>query len=889
VLGLRVLASRLLGFFRKRNLDEDLEAELRTHLELLTAENIRRGMSSQEARYAAHREFGGVEQAKESYRDQGGVPAVESLLQDLGYGARMLRRNPGFTVVAVLTLALGIGANAAVFSLVDTILLRPLPYGDPGRLLLLSETLLLQGNDELGVSAAEYFDYRDRNHVFSRVAAYETDGFNLTGDGAPLRVNAARLTASAFHLMGVNAALGRTFTDDEDRVGAAPVVLLSHSLWKSRYGSDPHIVGKAIKLDEATYTVIGVMPGSFKFPFDGTPLSESADLWVPEAFSANRLTERVNEFGVGFIGRLKPGFTKAQAQTDVEDVAANFMRQYPESYSGTIRVAPRVFELSTHAIGKIKPLIVLLQASVFCVLLIACANVASLLLAKAGHRRREMAVRSAIGADRLRLLRQCIVESFLLSCLGAAAGILLADVLIQGARRFGPADLPQLQDLSLHPVAFGFTLLLSVATTLAFGIVPAWQLSNTSPQASFKESAQIGVTRGGQSLQSMISVAEIAVALVLLVGGGLLLQSFRRLLEVPMGFRPDGVVIARTVFDTARYREPLKRVAVQKELLSRLASLPGVSDVAGATHLPLSDIRQIGFRPEHAAGDDYHWAENSLVSPGYFKTMGISLLGGRDFNEKDGRNVAGVAIVNETLAREYLSGRNPIGERFYWGDRGLFTIIGVAADVRISALDADPPPMIYQSMFQVESGPSGRFALVLRLARSTNAAQQGIFQAVQHHAWALDRDLPVYGGSTMNALVSASVAQRRFTMLLMAGFAAIALLLAVIGLFGVVSYGVARRTGELAVRMALGADSGRIGWMILRQAAVLGLAGCGIGLALFAATSPLFAGNLYHINRFDPLTLFAVPTLLFLVVILAAYFPARRAMRVDPLVVLRYE
>jgi predicted permease len=886
---LRVFALRLLGLFGRQRKDENLDAELQAHLELLTEENLRRGMSPEEAACAARRKFGGVRQTKEGYAKQRGLPLVESVLHDLRYGARMLRKNPAFTFVAAITLALGIGANAAVFSLANAVLLRPMPYRDPHQLFLLSETLPKQGNVELGVSAAEYFDYRDLNHVFSQVAAYETYGFNLTGEGQPLRVNAARLTASAFPLLGVNAIVGRTFTDEEDRAGATGVVLLSNAIWKNHYGADQQIVGKVIRLDEEAYQVVGVMPASFKFPFDGSPLSESADLWVPEAFSSDRLKDRTNEFGIGFIGRLKPDFSKQQAQAEIEKIAANFMQRYPESYPGNVRVAPRLFELSRHSVEKIRPLIFLLQSAVFCVLLIASANVASLLLARAGNRKQEMAVRSAIGADRARLLRQCVVESFLLSLLGGIAGMLLAMAWIEGARRFGPVDVPQLRELSLEAPAVAFTFLLTVLTTLLFGLGPGWSISGASLEGSLKESAQIGKVRSSQRLQNALSVVEIAVALVLLAGGGLLLQSFRRLLEVPMGFRPDGVLIVRTQFDRARYPDPRNREATQKQLLLRLKTLPGVSEVVAASHLPLSDVRQIGFRLESVPEYDIHWAQNSLVSPGFFAAMGTPLLRGRDFSEDDRRDSPPVAIVNETLARLYFAGVDPIGKRFYWGDRDIFTIIGVAADVHVSALDADPGPMVYNSMFQVESGASSRTAFVLRLANADQSVQQGIFAALEARIWSVDKDLPLYGETTLNELLSASVAQRRFTMLLMVGFAAIALALAVVGLYGVISYLVAQRTRELAIRMALGADGSRVGWMILRQAMVLGLAGCAAGLGLYGLTSPLLAANLYHVRRFDLLTLCGTPALLLIVVLSAAYIPARRAMRVDPLVALRYE
>jgi predicted permease len=885
----RVFLARIGGLFSRWRREKHLDQELRAHLDALTEENVRRGMTPENARHAAQREFGGVEQTKESYRDQRGLPLVESVLQDLRYGARTLRKSPGFAVVAVLTLALGIGANAAVFSLVDTILLHPLPYHAPEELFWVSETLPKQSSDQVGVAAAEYVDYRDGNHVFSETAAYENEGFNLTGEGTPLRVNAARLSASAFSLLGVKPTIGQPFTEEEDREGAAGVVLLSSALWKNHYGADPQILGKIIKLDEKPYAVIGVMPASFKFPYDGAPISESADLWVPEAISADRIKDRLREFGVGFIGRLKPSVTQEQAQADVETVAANFMRRYPNEYSGTVIVAPHVFPFSRHAVEKIRPLIFLLQISVISVLMIACANVANLLLAKVGQRSREMAVRSAIGAGRARLLRQCAVESALLALLGAAAGIALAALLLEGARRFGAADLPQLQDVSLSPFVFGFTLLLSLATTALFGLIPAWRMSQVDPQVSLKDSAGTVKSLGAQRLQNALSVAEIAVALVLLIGGGLLLQSFRRLLEVPMGFRPDGAVVVRTLFDRARYPDNMQRDAVQKQLLQQLKSIPGVSGIAAASHLPLSDARMIGFRLENAAADDFHWADNSLVSPGYLAVMGTPLLRGRDFNENDTQTSPNVAIVNETLAKQYFPGRNAIGQRYFWGGRGIFTIIGVVADVRVSALDAGPRPMIYNSMFQVESAVSGRNAFVLRFAGGHEGTEQGVLTAVQQRAWALDKDLPVYGATTLNAMVSASVAQRRFTMLLVSGFALIALVLSMVGLFGVVSYGVAQRTRELAVRIALGAKREQIGWLILKQAAIVGLIGCGIGVALFALTSPLLVASLYQVHRFDPQILALVCALLLAVILLAAYLPARRAMRVDPLVALRYE
>jgi putative ABC transport system permease protein len=814
---------------------------------------------------------------------------MNGLIQDLKYGLRMLAKNPGFTAVAVLTLALGIGANTAVFSLVDTILLRPLPYRDPGQLVVVSETLPQMGwESDVGMAAGEYLDYRDRNRSFAQVAAYEASGFNLTGDGTPLRVNAAAVTASVFPLLGVPARLGRTFTVDEERAGSMPAAVISYSLWQRRYGTDPRILGKTIKLDEVPYVVVGVMPPTFQFPFDGAPLSERADLWVPEIFAPDRLQDRLREFGVGFIGRLKPGVSEQQAQADVASVAGGFMRQHPEFYSGTIRVVPRVHPFAAYSVHKARPLIILLMAAVACVLLIACANVANLLLARGSFRTHEMAIRSAIGAARRRLLWQCLVESLLLSLIGAGAGFGLAALLVNGVAKFGPADVPSLQEAVVNPRALLFTVVLSLLTTLLFGFVPAWRLSQASPRECLQASPRAGGARTTQRLLSFVAIAEIALALVLSVGGGLLLKSFVRVLKVPLGFRPEGTFIIRTLFDQARYPDPIKREAVQKELIDRIAQVRGVQVVATASHLPLSDTRQIGFRLEHAAADEFHWAENSLVSPGYFSAMGIPILRGRDFNAQDRRDTPLVAVIDEALARQYFPGRDAIGQRFHWGDRGMFTIVGIAGDVHISALDADPPPMIYNSMFQVVSGASERTALVLRLDPARQH-DQNFLNEVQHQVWSLDRDLPVYNFTNLETLISESMAQRRFTTALILAFALIALALALIGLFGVMSYLVARRQRELAIRMALGADPGGVYWLVMKRGATLAMAGCAIGWGLFPLGGRLIRATLYQTSTYDPVPLVFVSALLLGVAMLASYIPARRAMKVDPMEALRYE
>jgi predicted permease len=810
---------------------------------------------------------------------------MKTVLDNIRYSSRVLCKSPGFTIVSILTLALGVGASTALFSVVNTVLLRPLPYREPDQLVTVTETSPGLGADELGVAAGEYEDYRAQNQSFSQVAAFESDGFNLTGAGQPLRLNAAKLSASAFPLLGVSPVLGRTFTEDEDRSGAAKVVVLSYGLWRRNFSSDRNIIGRTIKLDEQSYTVIGVMPDSFRFPFDGAPLSEMADLWVPIAFNPSRLApeNRTNEFGVGLIARLKPGATLARAQKDVEAVANHFMQQY--GYSGTIRVQPNVYFFARHTTEKARPLLLLLGLAVVCVLLVSCANVANLLLARVSHRHHEMAIRTAIGASRSRVLSQCLIESVMLALAGGAAGIIFAQLLVVGLQRFGPKDVPRLYDVGLHPIALLFTLGVSLVSAVGFGLVPAWRLSKTAPVTALRGSTQAGPGRSTRKLQGCVAIFEMTAAVVLLVTGGLLLKSFIRLLNSPAGFNPDGAYIVRTLFDRARYPDLAKRQAVQKQLLESLRHLPGVIAVAAASHLPLSDARQIGFRLEHAPADEFHGAQNSLVSPGYFRAMQIPLLEGRDFSYDDRPDTTSVAIVSQTMERQFFPDTDPIGQRFHWGDRALFTIIGVAADVHISALDADPPPMIYNSMFQVESGASGRTAFVLR----TPGVTQGLFSTVQRQVWSVDNDLPVYNSSSLASLVSESLAQKRFTVLLLGNFAVITLLLAAIGLFGVISYFVAERTREFGVRIALGANRRSIYWPVITRAALLGLAGCILGLGISLFVSRVLQSTLYQVSHFDLMTLLLAPMVLLGAVLVAAYLPAYRATRVDPMVALRYE
>jgi len=872
---------------RSRRLRYDELAEsMREHLDEKIADLMDSGMTREQAERSARVEFGNVTVIEERSREVWQWSLLETLWVDLKFAGRQMRKSPAFTITCLLTLALGIGANTAVFSAINTILLHLLPYRDPGRLVLVSESLpLMSDGNDVGVSAQEYLDYSRQNTVFSEVAAFETDEFNLTGTGQPQRINAARISVSALPLLGVSPELGRNFTAEEDRYGSDHVVLLSHALWQSQYGADTKILGRTIHLDETAYTVVGVMPSSFRFPLDAAPLSERASLWLPLAFSPNLLKpeNRTMEFGVGLVGRLKPGITLKQSQSEIGQIATRFMRDY--GYDGTLKVEPHVYPFASHSVRSAQSPLILIAAAVFCVLLIASANIANLLLARATSRTQEMALRLAIGANRPRLIRQLLVESALLGLVGSILGIALAVALVAVLKQFGPASLPRLQDVTLHPTVLLFAVALSLITSLFFGFAPAWRLSRVPPQGSLRSAKQTGGDRGSQRLQNSVAAAEIAIAFVLLIAGGLLLRSFMRLLDSPFGFDPQNAFVVRTVFDRVRYPDPVKRDVIQKELLGKLSRLPGVSAVAEASHLPLSDTRQIGFRLEHAAENDYQMAENSLVSSGYFRAMGTAMIAGRDFSSTDRRDSPPVAIVNQALSRKYFAGQDPIGKHFEWGGRGMFTIVGVAADVHISSLDTDPPPMIYFDMFQIQSGVSGRTAFILR----GQGAGPDLLPAIRREVWSEDSDLPLYDTATLQSLIAESLAQRSFTLLLLGAFASIALLLSAVGIFGVVSYLVAQRSREFGVRMALGANRSQIVQLVLTRGAWIAIGGCAGGLVLSIFASRLLMSSLYQTNRYDPVMLCIVPVLLFLVVLLASWIPARRAAKVDPMEALRIE
>src|SRR5580692_2671875 len=806
--------------------------------------------------------------------------------QDVRYGARMLRKNPSFTAVAVLTLALGIGANTAIFSIVNAVLLRSLPYPDPNQLVLMFNVPLQQPDALSSISYRDFTLCREQNRVFSEIAGNSFHDLTLTGAGEPSIVNAAAVTPEIFPLLNAKPLAGRTLLPEDGKPGAAPVAVLNENLWRSRFGSNPALVGQSITLDKRSFTVVGILPASFRYP-DGAPRQ---DVWISVAqdpLFGPRISEPSTRLVVG-IGRLKPGVSLTQAQAEMDTLGARLAKDFPAQDAGfTFRIQP----YRQAVVGNVKSPLLILLGAVGLLLLIACANIANLLLSRGTSRAREIAVRMALGAGRARIVRQLLTENALLGLLGGFVGVLLAVSSVWSLRPFLPSEVIQISPIHVGGPVLAFALLLSLAAVLAFGLAPALLATPSNLQTKFKEGGDRSGQRGGQRVRSFLAIAEISLAMVLLVAGGLLMRSFALVTSVNPGFDPTNVMEAEVSLPQFQYSTPQQWTAFSNELLARLHAQPALRDSALAAPLPMDRQGEANFEfnivgnpplpPGKSTTADY-----ATVSPDYFRVMRIPLLQGRFFSEQDSPSNPNAAIISEGLARRYFQNQDPIGRQMKFGfpPNGNVSrqIVGVVGDVRDVALSQKPGPMMYVPFAQA---PLYGGEVVVRSSLSASSVAAAIRQAVH----SIDKDLPVTDVESFADALGASVTQERFRTFLLGSFSVIALVLAAVGIFGIVSYSASQRNQEIGIRVAVGAQRGDILRLILGQGATLALIGLGIGVVLAFLLTRLLASLLYSVSATDPLTFGAVAIVLLGVAVIACYIPARRAMRVDPMVALRYQ
>ncbi len=770
---LREIAARIRGVFAKQHRDADLDDEMAAHIDLLAQENIRRGMTPKEARYAARREFGGVEQIKETYRDRRGLPMLETFLQDLCYGARMMRKNPGFTALAVLTLALGIGATSAIFSVVNTLLLSPLPFADSDRIVLVQESIPKLVSGSMPVSAPDVADIRRLNHVFEDVGAYSSPSVDLSGNGLPALVIGTRASASIFRILGAKPLIGRTFTDDEDATGHN-VAILEFGLWQSRYGGDSSILGRTILLDRQPFTVIGVMPADFQFPTQGMPNSRPSRLWAPISFTRSELALRGDNFNFGVLAKLKRGVGIAAANADVALVAHQISAQYyPAAFNGTATLTASVTQLRDIVVGPAKTLLYLLLGAVGLLLLIACANVANLLLARGAERQKEIAVRIAMGAGRSRLVRQLLVESALLGIWGGGIGIAAAYAFLKTLLFFAGQTLPRTSEVTIDARVLLFAFGTSVLCSLIFGMVPALVATNTSLSETLKEGGRnSSSTSGHRRIRSAFVVLQMALALLLVTGSGLLIRSFVRARETDPGFQSENVIATAISLPRARYSHASDVQTFYGTLADQARALPGVISVGFSSDLPLNSTWTHLFIAEgHQAENETRGNPNAhtLVDENYFTVLGIPLVRGRFFNEDEVRGKSHVVIISDGMARRFWPDEDPVGKRLKWGGSGSdniwLTIVGVVGNVKQGPLDEATSPHTYEPFEQLCQGTSrcgGRDLLMRSVIPPTKliAAVRGI---AQH----LDSDQPVGNVIPMTDIISKSLGPRRFNTFLL--------------------------------------------------------------------------------------------------------------------------
>lgn len=862
--------------FKNRQVENRLSEELRFHLDMQIEDNLRSGMNRQEARRRALVELGGVEQVRQRVHEVRSGSFLATAIQDLAYGARMLRRSPAFTAVAVVTLALGIGANTAIFTVVNTVLLRPLPYPEAERLASIGNSWT--GYAHSSLSIPEYLDHRERSESFEEVAAHGFLNLNVTGgQEEPQRVRGAGVTAGFFSVLGVEAELGRVFHAEENNPAESKVAVLSHRLWRDRFGKDPAIVGRIIRLHGEQYSVVGTMPAGFHYP------SPSTDIWTPLPIDRAHLPNRGSRNRL-VIARLKKGVSLLQARAEMETIAERLREEHPDHYKAGYGWGVSLRGLQEHRVGDMRTPLMVLLAAVGLVLLIACVNVANLLLARGAVRVPELAVRAALGAGRWRLLRQMLTESTLLALMGGALGLLLAFFGVEALTNFELRGIPRLDEVGIDGRILVFTLALATLTGLAAGVIPAWQVSRRDIHHTLSTGGRTLMGAVSHRLRHFLVIGEVALALVLLVGSSLMVRSFLRLVQTDPGLRAAGVVTTRLSLTPAKYPESHQVVEYYRQLSERLRAQPGVESVGLGTWLPLSGSNEDwsfgieGYQPPSPSLEPDEQAR--IVSGGYFPTLGIPLIRGRFFSPADTADSPSAVIISRSLAEKYWAGQDPIGKRLkLWSlqSQGPWrTVVGIVGDVRHGGLDSDLEPIIY---FPYTQQTRRGMSVVVKSGADSDAVKALIRREVQ----ALDGEQPVFAVRTMDEYLSRSLSRNRFNLFLLSLFGGLALLLAVIGVGGVLAFYVSERNPEIGLRMTLGARRTDILRWILTRALIMTSLGVGVGLAIALACTRFLESLLFEVGATDPLSFLSVAALLMATAFLASLLPARRAMRVNPM------
>lgn len=878
----RKIQLRARSLFRKSEVDAELSEELQFHLEHEAAKNEAAGMSKEDARRAAAVEFGGAEQVKEECRDMRRVNLAQDFAQDLRYGLRTLRKSPGFSATAIVTLALGIGANTAIFSVIDAVLLRPLPYRQPDRLVTVFESNMPNDFSTRNAAApGNFLDWRSRTHVFEQIGAVSLNGFNITKTDRPERVTGAAISAGMLEMLGLRPALGRDIEPQDDREGADRVVVLGYSRWQRQFGGDPKIVGKTIHLGTIPHTVIGVLPPGLTFP------EQTVELWVPleQTIDAKSMHWRDSHY-FDVFARLKPGVSMEQARAEMNGIAAALKGENPDTNSGS---GTYIIPVKTALVGDIRPALLTLFVAVAFVLFIACANVANLLLVRATGREKELSIRVALGAGTSRLIRQMLTESTLLSLAGGGAGVLVAGWISRMLLALRPVSLPRYNTIEIDSRVLLFTFGVSVVTGLVFGLAPAIRAVAFNGNLTWSGSSR-GATSGAkaQLLRNILVGGEIAISLVLLIGAGLLIRSFVRLSGKNLGFRVGHVVTVRVSIPQDKYPQESQVRRFYDELLSRVRAIPGVEGAGSTSFLPLTGTNfdnsfDIAGQPKHPPSNSV-FALVRFIDPTYLSVMKIPILQGRGIEERDREGAPRAILISESMAKRYWEDVSPLGQHLivYMGkDQSPWEIVGVVPDVNSDVTEA-PRPTMY---FPYAQFPYRFMVLTVRTRQDANAMIESIRQATR----TLDPDQPLSQIRTLDQLLSETLLPWRFSMTLLGSFAALALLLAAAGIYGVISYAVGKRRNEIGIRMALGAQPKDVVRMVIRHGASIAFIGIAVGLAGAFYLTRFMTSQLYAVPPTDPLTYIAIALLLGAVALVASYIPARRAKHVDPVVALRYE